>query len=169
MNLPEGARLVYTVTGETGYARSLPQAERDVIEISAEMRDARGNHTGSLWSFTVYERRDLTPEPCLQMEVFSDAFGALHQVPELFDALGEHAPAEPTTLAELRTLLRRLGAVDVTKREPSARSAREELAELLDVGVPSRYFDHVLDVLAAHPALVARFATEAVYERAPRC
>lgn len=168
MILPEDARLAYIVTGETYYGRSLSRAERNTIEISADTRDVSGNHTGCLWSFTVYERHDLGSETCLQMELFSDAFAAFHQVPELFDALGEQAPAEPNTLAELRTLLHRLGAVDVTKRHrpATARPARDELAGLIDAGLMSGFdLEHVLDALDANPDVVARFALESTQRR----
>lgn len=166
MNLPENARLAYTVTGDASYARSLSQAERDTIEISADTRDADGNHTGALWSFTVYERHDLGSEPCLQMQMFSDSFPAFRQVPELFAALGEWEP--PETLAGLQTVLDGLGAVDVTDRGPVAAcsDAGRELAELIDPWLSSRLdLDHVLAALDANPDLLARFAVEAAQRR----
>ncbi|MGY5210019.1 hypothetical protein [Nocardia gipuzkoensis] len=55
----------------------------------------------------------LAPDSSLKLRLFDDAFGALAQLPEFLAALSAE---RPTTIAELVTILDRLGARDITVR-----------------------------------------------------
>jgi hypothetical protein len=96
----------YIVLKEAWY-RSAVADELPSVQISA---DADGG--GVKWEFDVQEHV-LGGTPYLRLRIFGDAFQALADVPEFFEALHREVP---TDLGQLRRLLDRLGAKDITKR-----------------------------------------------------
>ncbi|MDQ0376530.1 hypothetical protein [Amycolatopsis thermophila] len=101
--------LTYFVQQEAWFADAAYAGEVPAINISASADTGRD---GVKWDFTVQEHH-LAGRPALQVSLFDDAFAAFTDVPELFAAL---AAEQPRTLDQLRNLLDRLGAVDVTRR-----------------------------------------------------
>ena len=109
MNLPEDTHLAYSVFHEAWYASVPGNVRQPEIGVAAS---AEGSGGGVAWEFAV-EEVDLSPT-AIRVRVFDDAFAAFAEMPEFFAAL---AAEKITTLAQVRELLDRLGAVDETSRE----------------------------------------------------
>jgi hypothetical protein len=103
--LPEDCFLAYVVSHEAWYSEVIDGRR---VSICAE---ARGG--GVAWEFLAVEK-DVGGEPTVRLEFFSDAFDAFFQVPELFNAIGEHGPIG--RLEDLVGVLDQVGAKDITER-----------------------------------------------------
>lgn len=108
MNIPADCQLTYIVSRETWYAHVLTVDEPDIM-VHASARDGRGVE----WEFAVVVHTHPVTEH-IQVRVFDEGFPAFAQLPEFFMALAEE---KPTTLAEVRAILDRLGAADWTLRQ----------------------------------------------------
>lgn len=111
------ARLTYVIVGECWYASSLDQVDRSSIEITALVP---GN--GCLWHFGLFEHEtdkggdDIPGAPAentLRLEIFADGFAAFAEIPGFFRNLARY---QPTSIAEVRATLDRMGAADLTPR-----------------------------------------------------
>jgi hypothetical protein len=97
----------YVVPHEAWYSQHLP--ERDGPSISVELASREG---GCAWEFEITGEGDLG----VRIKMFSDAWRAFTDVPELFPALAALGPS--ATLADVRRLLDRQGWEDITRRTP---------------------------------------------------
>jgi len=111
MNLPADCFLAYYVHDEAWYAEPLRRAGAFPNQFPTLMVCAQSEGGGVVWEFAVTQR-DLGG-PCTRVEMFSDAYDALTQIPEFFT---EMVADKPSTLTEVRSLLDGLGARDVTQR-----------------------------------------------------
>lgn len=108
MNLPNDTRLAYIVCQEAWYAKAPGNDRGPELNITASARDG-----GVAWEFSVKEKV-LGRRPVAYLKMFDDAFDAFEQVPEFFRALAKRG--HDVTLAEIRSILDSLGAVDETAR-----------------------------------------------------
>lgn len=97
--------LTYTIYRESWYAESFA-GEPDKIGVHAT-----SDGGGVKWEFAVSEHA--FDGSCTKLEMFEDAYAALADVPEFFEAL--HAD-HPKTLVEVQVILDRIGAQDRTER-----------------------------------------------------
>ncbi len=103
MNLPESCVL---------WTRARLQGETPSVYVGVWVTDEAGSYTETLWEFLVEEHHLSGRALCVYL--FDSAWPAFAQIPEFFEALsGEDAPR---TLADVRAVLDRLGATDVTAR-----------------------------------------------------
>lgn len=110
--LPDDCFLAYVISHEAWYANVIDGRE---ILISAESRGG-----GVAWELKA-EEVNVGGKPTVRLSIFSDAFDAFVQVPEMFQAIAEQGRFQ--RLEDLAAVLDRLGAQDVTKRtEPGRRS-----------------------------------------------
>lgn len=122
MNLPDDCRLTYWMRQETWYDRDIRNpGDRPTIQIVAA---ADGG--GCAWEFDI-EEHDFRSHTAVRLRIFQDAWAAFVEVPELFAAL---AAEQPTTLAAVRAILERIGAVDTTDRVPPPSVRAQRLAQL---------------------------------------
>lgn len=127
MKLPDDCYLSYILPHEAYYWSTARLSEKDRHSVNVVAAARSG---GCAWEFTVveYHLSGIT----LHLEMFSDSWDALAQIPEFFSAL---ASGEITTLADVRGLLDGLGAVDETKREnPDRRPAPVECPQCRELG-----------------------------------
>lgn len=104
--LPEDCYLAYIVMHEAYWApRTWIPNEKPTV-----MVQAASNGGGVGWEFEVQDYASLN---AVRVGVFSDSWAAFAQIPEFFAAL---AAGEVSSLADVRALLDRLGAVDRTER-----------------------------------------------------
>lgn len=103
--------LAYTVPGEAWYASALPEADTSELTVCAPAHTPTGTPNGVRWEFAIRA----VDVPALELVILEDAWPAFTDVPALFAALA--APPAPTTLAQVRTVLDRLGATDITPRQ----------------------------------------------------
>lgn len=109
INLPEGARLTYTVSHEAWYWAATRNAERYDGEL---MVHASAPDGGVHWEFAV-RRYDLGGRHHLRVEIFDETWRAFEQIRPFFDGLQAGGVA---TLDDVRELLDTYGAQDVTAR-----------------------------------------------------
>lgn len=104
--LPEDCFLAYFVMHEAYWAeRTWTPGQKPTV-----MVQAAGGEGGCAWEFAVEDYASIN---AVRLAMFSDSWAALTQIPEFFAAL---AAGEVSSLADARTLLDRLGAVDRTER-----------------------------------------------------
>jgi len=115
MKLANGTKLSYHVTEESWYAR-MPspgrgglQPEHPEVFIGAYHPDG-----SATWEFAVRDHVWRGGGHALRLEMFSDSWAALREMPEFFEALSGSDP--PSTLDDVKALLDSLGAVDTTER-----------------------------------------------------
>ncbi len=102
-SMPDGYTFTYYVPAEAWYADTLGRIRDDEVCVSAAAETG-----GVAWEFAFK-----MAEHGLRIEMFNDAFSCFAHVPELFTALADE---QPTTLADVRAILDRLGATDSTPR-----------------------------------------------------
>lgn len=105
MNLSDNCELAYIVGREAWYHDTDPGRE-PYVRVGADHSEG-----GCEWEFMVTEHP--FNGGCIRVEMFSDAFAAMVQVPEFFRGLVER---KPTSLEALRLLLDDIGARDTTER-----------------------------------------------------
>ena len=113
MQLPEGTRFAYIVSHEAYYwdaIRTHRADQRPEIIVQASAVDG-----GVAWEFTVTDTNVGSPK----LTMFGDSWAAFDQIFEFFSALA--ALGETPTLAQVREVLDRLGAVDQTERAQPVR------------------------------------------------
>lgn len=108
--LPDDCYLAYVVSHEAWYAEVVKGRR---VSICAESRGG-----GVAWELTA-EEIDLGGKPAVRLKIFSDAFDAFVQVPELFKAIAERGRFE--RLEDLVAVLDGLGARDITERTEPGR------------------------------------------------
>lgn len=108
MQLPDDTHLAYVVTHEAWYSK-VPGAIGGEPSVGISASAAGG---GVAWEFAV-EAVDLG-SPSLRLKMFWDSFDAFAQIPDFFAGLRQIGNG---TLADVRALLDRLGAVDETQRQ----------------------------------------------------
>jgi hypothetical protein len=109
--LPGGTHLAYYVYHESQWWSQLsdelrPNGGRRCVQVAAS---ARGRGGGVRWEFSVVE----VPDIGLKLSIFDDTWPAFQEIADFFRDL---AVDRPSTLAEVVTLLERIGAVDETER-----------------------------------------------------
>jgi hypothetical protein len=106
ITLPDGLVFAYYVSHEAYYADAVTHRQPEIMVAAVNPEG------GARWEFGV-RQHDLGSIDAIRVEVFDDAFAAFTQARPFFDAL---AAERPSTLAEVRTILDRLGAMDQTAR-----------------------------------------------------
>jgi hypothetical protein len=99
--------LTYTVTSEAWYANAVRSAGSTDSEIMVTLRAEGG---GCYWEFAIRQVRDVA----VRVEVFSDAWEAFSERPDVFAALAELG--EGSTLDDVKNALDGLGVRDATER-----------------------------------------------------
>jgi hypothetical protein len=109
MDLPDDCTLGYIVGHQAWYWMGDRPNRPRYVRVGADSSDG-----GCLWEFMIEEHVFTSREAALRVCLFDDAWQAYAQVPELFAAL---AADRPQTFDELRIVLDRVGARDITARD----------------------------------------------------
>jgi hypothetical protein len=109
MNLSPDCTLGYIVGHEAWYWMP-DRGRKRYIRVGSD-------HDGCDWEFMIEEYVFSSRESALRVCLFGDSWQAFEQVPELFAAL---AADRPRDFDELRTVLDRIGAKDITERDRHA-------------------------------------------------
>jgi len=106
----------YVVSHETYYWPSMPADMRREQSILVQLASTDG---GVKWEFEVTQRGTIGP----QVQMFSDAWAAFEDVPDLFKELRELGGdgRGAVTLDDVRAVLDRLGFKDDTQRDRARR------------------------------------------------
>jgi len=115
--VPDDARFAYIVRHEAYYWSAI----KGFDDRHSLMVQAAANDGGVYWEFQVDEYPEINCG-AIRVCVFGDAFAAYAQIPGFFASL---VAERPSSLDELRTILDRLGAVDLTDRTDPHAAARE--------------------------------------------
>lgn len=107
---PPGLALAYHVCREAWYAPFQPSNDRTVLSVGLYNAANRG---GCRWEFSIDEEQ--ANGPTLQVKVFSDAWQAFMDIPEVFAALGDLG--QGALVEEVVEILDEFGFRDFTRRE----------------------------------------------------
>lgn len=100
-------RYTYCLNHEQDYYAKLPpRMQVEEIRVQRTHRDG-----GEAWDLA-FTQHDLGG-PTLKMVMFGDSWDVFAEVPELFERLRSD---QPSSLEELRVILRNLGFIDITRR-----------------------------------------------------
>lgn len=123
--LRDDCYLAYVMSCETFYSDVIKPSQHHRSRLAEMTVQAAAEDGGCAWEFTISEW-DLGG-PTTQVEMFGDSYVAFSEIPEFFAALSEQGPQ---SLAHVRVILDKLGAVDRTQRlRPGFASHRDELLD----------------------------------------
>lgn len=127
MELPEDCFLAYVVTHEAWYYE--PNRASGLLNGRSLNVSASSRGGGVAWEFTVEEHPHNGGG--IKLNMFDDSFPAFVQIPEFFAALNGNEV--PESVAAVREILDRIGAVDTTERvNPRYVDRRAELAAAVE-------------------------------------
>lgn len=152
--MSETVQLTYTVMHE-GWWVTTGSVREDKPNLMVSGRLPNGQSIG--WEFQIVQHDfNGAGRSAIRVNVFSDAFDAWADVPELFAALREQPPH---TLAEVQSILDGLGALDTTERDipESVRNRMQTRRDAVravvhDDALASRVLDALDDFTARHNA-----------------
>lgn len=115
MAVSDDCRFEYIVNHEAWYYLPKTDTARAGGSTGREL-NIRSAATGGgvAWEFMIQEYSFGNHPDAVRVCIFDDAFAAFTEIPEFFTALRDE---HPTTLAAVRSILDRVGAVDATARE----------------------------------------------------